>query len=316
MNSDEILTFLEGTRWDGADGVLLTGDASARRYLRLTGGPRPALVMVAPPDTCGPLAPFLAMTEHLRERDLRAPVIFKSDPEQGLILLEDFGDDLLARCATADPSREEVFYERACDVLVVLNASPVLDLPRLRPVELAEMLEPLFTYYAPGFTGGQAVINRLKDLLLALPDWRETLALRDYHAENLILLDDGQGAQSVGLIDYQDAVLTHPAYDLASLLQDARRQVPRHVQNAILARFRAATGLTDRAFLTGYRLVALQRNLRILGIFARLSRMRPEGRYERFQPLVWRHVQDMLTTPDGAPLAPLLTDLPRPEQDA
>lgn len=311
---DPVTGFLAATGWAGAARRPLAGDASARRYLRLDGGPRPALVMIAPPELCGPLAPFLGMTAHLRAIGLRAPEIFAEDASEGLLLIEDFGDALLARRADADPAQAPALYARAVDVLIHLHGAPLPDRPTVGAEDLAAMLAPLFEHYAPGFARSEAVITELADRLAALPDWTPRLALRDYHAENLVALDPCCGLRGIGLLDYQDAILTHPAYDLASLLQDARRDVPEALETEMIARFLAGTGAAPGAFRAAYPLIALQRNLRILGIFARLSRERPQARYERFQPRVWAHVQRMLAAPGCDGLRLLLADLPPPAE--
>lgn len=308
--------FLAAAGWGGAKRSALAGDASARRYLRLhLAGGATAILMDAPPEICGSQEPFVQITAHLRQRGLAAPEILAADVGGGLLLLEDFGDGLVARLAE-DPGRAEALYGAAVDVLAHVHGGDCP--PGMSPVSvdrLVAMISPLFEHYAPGLTGQERSMAQetLRHRLSIMPGLAPSLALRDYHAENLIWRPAQTGLARVGLLDYQDAVVTHPAYDLVSLLRDARRDVPAALEAAMVARFLSATGLPRDAFLQGYALIGLQRNLRILGIFCRLAQEHGKPRYLGLLPRVWGHVRRTLDDGAFADLREAFAALPAPE---
>ena len=302
--------FVAGAGWADARVVPLAGDASARRYFRLTGARGSAVLMDDPGGSCGP---FLAMTEWLRGHGFGAPAILAQDQAAGLLLVEDLGDDLVARVLERDPAMAPVIYDRITDLLVDLHRHPVpgfvapLDGPTL-----AEQVGLFAEWYpqAAGADGGEEIaplIARLHADLAA--DVPPVLSLRDFHAENLIW----RGNAPLGLIDYQDAVACHPAYDLVSALQDARRDVDPGVEAACIARYLAATGLDDDRFRAAYALLGAQRNLRIMGIFTRLCIRDGKPRYLDFMPRVWGYVRRNLAHPALAPLADAVVALPAPD---
>nr|WP_240544790.1 phosphotransferase [Paracoccus sp. AK26] len=302
--------FVAGAGWADARVVPLAGDASARRYFRLTGAGGSAVLMDDPGGSCGP---FLAMTEWLRGHGFGAPAILAQDQAAGLLLVEDLGDDLVARVLERDPAMAPVIYDRITDLLVDLHRHPVpgfvapLDGPTL-----AEQVGLFAEWYpqAAGAKGGEVIapsIARLHADLAA--DVPPVLSLRDFHAENLIW----RGDAPLGLIDYQDAVACHPAYDLVSALQDARRDVDPRVEAACIARYLAATGLDNDRFRAAYALLGTQRNLRIMGIFTRLCIRDGKPRYLDFMPRVWGYVRRNLAHPALAPLADAVAALPAPD---
>lgn len=288
----------------------LAGDASARRYFRLPGG---AVLM---DDASGQVAPYVAMTQWLRDRGFHAPEILAQDEPAGFLLLEDLGDDLLARVLERDPGLTGAAYARMTDLLVALHAHrPPPEVLRLDGPELARQVGLFAEWYpaaagaAPGAgTGVAAAIEALHaDLCADLPP---VLGLRDFHAENLIWLPE-----VLGLLDFQDAVATHPAYDLVSGLQDVRREVPEAVEQAEIARYIAATGVDDARFRAAYALLGAQRNLRIMGIFTRLCQREGKPRYLAFMPRCWALIQRNLAHPALAPLAAELDGIPAPTPD-
>ncbi|MFN3525110.1 MAG: tRNA (adenosine(37)-N6)-threonylcarbamoyltransferase complex ATPase subunit type 1 TsaE [Paracoccus sp. (in: a-proteobacteria)] len=296
--------------WAEARVVPLAGDASARRYFRLTGPQGRAVLM---DDPGGSMAAFLAMTHWLHERGFGAPAVLASDAAQGLALVQDLGDDLLARVLQDDPALAPVAYDRIADLLAELHRHPVPDfVAPLDGAALADQVGLFSEWYLPAVGAAPRDIGPLiAGLHHALADMAPVLALRDFHAENLIW----RGAAPLGLIDYQDAVAAHPAYDLVSALQDARRDVAPDVARAAIARYLAATGLDPARFAAAYALLGAQRNLRILGIFARLCLRDGKPRYLDLMPRVWAHVQTNLAHPALAPLAEALQDVPAPSPD-
>ncbi|WP_374299297.1 tRNA (adenosine(37)-N6)-threonylcarbamoyltransferase complex ATPase subunit type 1 TsaE [Paracoccus sp. (in: a-proteobacteria)] len=302
--------FVAGAGWGDARMLPLAGDASARRYFRLAGPQGSAVLMDDPSGSC---APFVAMTDWLRGHGFGAPAILARDAAAGLLLVEDLGDDLVARVLERDPAMAPAIYDRITDLLVDLHRHPVPDF--VAPLDgptLAEQVGLFADWYpqAAGAAGGKEIaplIARLHADLAA--DVPPVLSLRDFHAENLLWRDEAP----LGLIDYQDAVACHPAYDLVSALQDARRDVGPGIEAACIARYLAATGLDPDRFRAAYALLGAQRNLRIMGIFTRLCLRDGKDRYLSFMPRVWAYVQRNLAHPALAPLAGAVAALPAPD---
>lgn len=319
----EIAAFLSGTPWENWDRQLLAGDASMRRYERLSGpSGQSAVLMDAPVDSNGPLEAYLNVTKILQARAVSVPKILHQDPDAGLLLLEDLGDALFATVITETPSQERPLYVAATDLLVALHEQSCPDLPPLTPSVLAEMTSLAFTEYRQAILGDDASDVRPSFEQKFETILRETLAgdmvfvHRDFHAQNLMWLPDRAGHARVGVIDFQDARCGHPAYDLVSLLQDARRDVPAEIEQQMIARYLAATGQDSAAFRTAYALIGVQRNMRILGIFARLARTLGKPQYLGLLPRVWDHFTRGLTHPALAPVADdLRAALPAPTAD-
>ena len=298
--------FLASCGWGGADILPLAGDASFRRYFRVVHGDRSAVLMDAPPPHEDP-QPFIAVAEWLIARGLSAPEIIARDLEKGLLLLGDFGSSRLRETLDTDPQRERELYELATDVLVHLHGHPPMD--GLKPHGLDQWLEELklFTeWYCPA-VGADVDLDGYQRA------WRAVLepvasdglgpvtVLRDYHAENIMLVGGREGVAHFGLLDFQDALAGHPAYDLASVLEDARRDVTPAVERAMIDRYIAATGHGE-AFERAYWALAAQRNTRILGVFTRLWKRDGKAQYTFFQPRMWGLLERDLAFPALAPV--------------
>ncbi|HCQ64170.1 MAG TPA: aminoglycoside phosphotransferase [Rhodobacteraceae bacterium] len=318
MTSDRaaaIARFLTHVGWCGATQAPLAGDASSRRYVRLRMGNDRAVLMDAHGDRRG-LERFIAVTEHLLGCGLSAPRVLAADVTRGLLLLEDFGDGLYPALLAADPGRETLLFTAATDVLAALHACPTPSAPDLGPDTLTEQAGLVYDSYLPAFTGRddrgakRAMQVLMAEAFAALPRWSPVLALRDFHAGNLFWLPDRPGPARVGLIDYQDAGLGHPLYDLVSLARDARRDVAPETVTEMQARYAAATGLEPGA---AWPVLAVQRNLRILGIFARLALDHGKPAYLDFLPRTWALLVEDLEHASLTRLKKrILTDLPPP----
>jgi aminoglycoside/choline kinase family phosphotransferase len=315
--------FLQSHNWDKAGFVPLTGDASNRQYFRLTRGPQNqgALLMDAEPETSGLQDGFLRMAEYLIRAGFSAPRIFAADTLTGFILLEDFGDALFSKLAATNPDREATLYCAAADYLLALHRQPAAaGLAIATPRVLAQMVAPAFDWYgvraAPDMSHGakSATIERLHDCLSRHAPMGSVTVLRDFHAENLIWLPDRQAAARVGLLDFQDAVIGHPAYDLVSLTRDARRDLGPGVSAQTTERYLAGSTLDREVFLTAAAVLSVQRNLRILGVFVRLAFVAQKPHYLDLMPRVWGHLMRDLAHPVLRNLARVITDsLPPPE---
>jgi N-acetylmuramate 1-kinase len=282
--------FLAEAGWGGAEILPLAGDASFRRYFRIVDGARQAVLMDAPPPHEDP-RPFVAVAEYLKGIGLSAPQIFHRDLERGMLLIEDFGSTRMRETVDADVSLERDTYAGVVDVLIELHkhAPPA----GLKPHGLDQWLSEvgLFTEWYCPHVGLDVDVSGFRSA------WAEVLGpvaaqgqtvteLRDYHAENIMLIEGAEGPQRFGLLDFQDALIGHPAYDLVSMLEDARRDVTPAVETEMLARYMAATG-QGAAFEAAYWALGAQRNTRILGVFMRLWKRDNKPHYTSFQPRMW-----------------------------
>ncbi len=300
--------FLSGAGWGAAERRPLAGDASARRYERLALETSRAVLMDAPPDRGESTERFSRMAGWLLDHGYSAPRIMAEDRDAGFLLLEDLGDALFARLIAGDAAREGPLYASAIDFLVDLHSHPPA--PFLTPLDgpaLADLVSLTPLWYLRGIGAAQgAEANAIAGIVAGLyamhADCRTVTALRDFHAENLIWLPDRDGVAQVGLLDFQDAVAAHPAYDLVSLLQDARRDVSPATEGRAVARYIAASGATETAFGPIYALLGAQRALRILGVFARLTMHFGKPAYLDYMPRVWRYLERNLAHPSLADL--------------
>lgn len=298
--------FLAAFGWEGAEILPLAGDASFRRYFRVVNGERSAVLMDAPPPHEDP-RPFAAVAEWLTGRGLSAPVILARDLENGLLLLDDFGNARLRETLDSDPERERDLYELATDVLVHLHQHPpMVGLPPHGVDQWLEELKLFTDWYCPAVGVAVDVEGYRKAWLevlepVAFDELGPVTVLRDYHAENIMLIEGRRGVAHFGLLDFQDARAGHPAYDLASVLEDARRDVPPSIERAMIDRYTSATGC-GRAFEMAYWAVAAQRNTRILGVFTRLWKRDNKPHYRNFQPRMWGLLERDIAQPHLRPV--------------
>ena len=292
--------FLAAHGWTEARISPVAGDASFRRYFRVDSAARgTAILMDAPPPHEDP-RPFIHIAQYLNGNQFRAPEIFATDLARGLVLLEDFGDRRMREHLDVNPQDEVAVYRAAIDAIVRLSASPPVE---SQPYDMATYLREvqlLSEWYMPamGLNFDAAEYDAIWTLALSpLADYQKVTVLRDYHAENIMLLDDGQQ----GIIDFQDALVGHPAYDLVSLLQDARRDVAPELEAEMLVYYRAAAG-TDADFDAAYALLGAQRNTKIIGIFTRLWKRDGKERYLSFLPRMWGLLERDLAHPALAPV--------------
>lgn len=299
--------FLTENGWADGEILPLAGDASFRRYFRVVAPGRTAVLMHAPPEH-EDSQPFLDVAAHLNRLGFAAPKILAEDLGEGLILLEDFGDARMREVVDAAPESEVRIYRDAVNLLGVLHRSPAGDLP---PYSIDEYLREaqLFTeWYAPAVdltvdeNGFDAAWRKVLVPVLDLDE--PVTVLRDYHAENLMLLEGRHGIGALGLLDFQDALAGHPAYDLVSLLQDARRDVSSELEAQSLAHYRATNpDAATAAFDAAYAILGAQRNAKILGIFTRLWKRDGKSRYLSYQSRVWKYLERDLRHPALAPVA-------------
>lgn len=303
--------FRDKCGWRDSRESLLAGDASFRTYFRLRRPDGSAVVMDAPPPH-EDVRPFVRIGRHLRALGLSAPEILAVDEANGFLLLEDLGDDTFSRMLDAGIA-EGILYERATDVLATLCAAgPRALLPGLNAYlgdALIDAAMLLPEWYAPGVLQRAVDEHECTDYRAAwracldgLPAMPTTLMLRDYHKDNLLWLPDRPAVKACGLLDFQDAQESHCAYDLVSLIEDARRDVPPAVHAACIARYIDRTGVDKIDFKMGFAVMAAQRHGRILGLFVRLAHRDGKPEYLQHLPRVWRQFERALQHEVMAPL--------------
>jgi len=324
----EIAGFLADAGWPSAARTMLAGDASFRRYERVHGpaGDR-AVLMDAPPPR-EDVAAFRDVAGLLRALGLSAPRVLASDTDRGLLLLEDFGDQTFGKLL-AEGAQQESLYRLATDTLVDLQRAwrahdagaaglPVYDDSLMIDREANLLLD----WYMPALglapDSGQRHAYRAawQEALARVHAHRQTLVLRDFFPDNLMLLENRDGTAACGLLDFQDAVIGSPLYDLASLLQDARRDVPPEIEERMLQRYLAAFPEMDaQDARVAYTVIAAQRHAKVIGIFTRLARRDGKPGYLAHIPRLWRMFNKALSAPALEPVhAWLDVNLPRTQR--
>ena len=350
--AERLHDFLVRAGWGDATLTALAGDASTRRYLRAERRGVTAMVMDQPQSAESPPAPagadpalrqrlgynaiarlagadcgrFVAVSEYLRHRGLSAPQIFAWDATAGFVLSEDLGNTLYADMIDAGHDATEL-YRTAVDILVRLHEEPAPselpgDIPFFRydePALLAE-IDLFAEWYLPLLLGRRAHDSEsyehralwtraLRQLDGSIP----VFVHRDYHAQNLMWLQQRTGLARTGVIDFQDAVAGSAAYDLVSLLEDARRDVPRDLADAMLNYYlkerSGFIGFDTQTFESEKAIMAAQRNAKIIGIFSRLYLRDGKPRYLAMIPRVWSYLETDLHHPVLSPLKIWYDDL-------
>lgn len=300
--------FLAEHGWGDSEIRPLAGDASFRRYFRIHGADGETAVLMDAPPEHEDIGPFLSVAGHLIDRGFLPPRPLAVDREKGLLLLEDFGDDRVGPLLQREPGREREIYESAVDILARLAAQPApADLAPYDDRALEREVGLFPDWYVPALemdVDGAGFLSAWRQVwgdVLQVTRENPVLVLRDYHADNLMVLP---GRSELGLLDFQDALAGHAAYDLVSLLQDARRDVPPELEEAMLARYceRANVADPDR-FRAHYEILGAQRNTKILGIFTRLWKRDGKPFYPTMNPRLWAYLERNLAHPALAPVS-------------
>jgi N-acetylmuramate 1-kinase len=298
--------FLAEAGWGAAEVLPLAGDASFRRYFRIVDGGRQAVLMDAPPPHEDP-RPYIAIAEHLASLGFSAPRILHRNLDQGLVLIEDFGNNRMREAIDVSPKDEEEIYRGVVEVLAELHKQPAMDIADYSSKEYQREAGLFAEWYCaaadidvdvPGFV---AAWDKVLAPVLADQQQNAVTVLRDYHAENIMILDGKGGAARWGLLDFQDALAGHPAYDLVSMLQDARRDVSPDLEAKMLAHYSSVANPRN-GFEHAYWVLGAQRNTKILGIFTRLWKRDGKAHYLNFQPRMWGLLERDLARPELAPV--------------
>jgi len=291
--------FLKGTDWENHSVTYLAGDASNRKYYRLVDSDGSTdVLMDSPGDPSLALTPFIHLTKYLTQAGLAPPQIKLQNTKLGFLVLEDLGDAVFARHLEAKPKDEHALYQAAVDVLIHLHKQAVPDdIGSYDSKRMGALADLARTWYGAGCDHPtETPLNAEIETVLCESWGADTVFVqRDFHAENLLWLPNRQSPKNVGLLDYQDGLLGHPAYDLVSLLEDARRDVTPQIQTEMLDHYIHKTNHDPEAFKYAYATQGAQRNLRILGVFARLSMHFGKTHYVDLIPRVWDHLQTDLS---------------------
>ncbi|MBO6548264.1 MAG: tRNA (adenosine(37)-N6)-threonylcarbamoyltransferase complex ATPase subunit type 1 TsaE [Rhizobiales bacterium] len=327
--------FLEGTDWQNAQWQFLQGDASTRSYIRLRDGASEALLMNAPPQPDGPpirdgkpysqiahlaedMASFVAVSNALIDAGLSAPKVHKFNIKDGLLLINDLGDHQLYHMIVEENANQQNLYETAIDILCKLREhkpSPmkvgegIYQLPSYSHEALSIEAELVIDWYWPKLKNTKISDSDREHYQKLWAKMFDCLApnnnhwvLRDFHSPNLMYLPNESGVKSIGIIDFQDAVLGHAAYDVVSLCQDARITVPKDVEQHLLSRYLNQAESNDPSFdkedfLKAYAILGAQRASKLLGIFVRLAVRDGKKHYLAHIPRIWDYLERNLKHP-------------------
>jgi len=279
----------------------VAGDASFRSYYRVFFQAKTFILMFAPPSH-EDVAPFIKIDEILVNNGFHAPKILAKNIDLGFILLEDFGDETYSKALQKNIADEYFLYEKACDALIEIQKIPLknIDILHYNHTTLFREVMLFIDWYLP-WKNHKISLQQIQDykfhwieLFDKLSKKNQVLVLRDYHADNLMVLNGKNGFDGVGLLDFQDALIGSNAYDLLSLLEDARRDVDEKNKQKLFDYFISKANYNREDFLIDYEIISLQRNIKILGIFARLHLRDGKNQYINFMPRVKDFVESRL----------------------
>ncbi len=277
----------------------IPGDASFRHYFRAILADKSFIIMDAPPQF-EDVHPFCNIADFLLSKNFSAPKIFARDYQNGLLLLEDFGNDSYRKVIEQGGDEVEL-YQDAVDLLISLKQiNPPQDLAIYDSKLLLKEVLLFVDWYLPNVAKIDITPDQIAEFkqlwldLFSKLSPAKNLVLRDYHAENLMVVANRQGIKKVGLLDFQDAVIGHAAYDLVSLLEDARRDVSQNIQQKMLQHYLEQSNCDKEQFIIDYKILSLQRNIKIIGIFSRLAFRDHKQNYLNFLPRVFGYVKPRL----------------------
>ncbi len=311
------VSFLANAGWANATPSPVAGDLSTRQYTRLSQSNVTAILMTCDPATDTSLPAFLKMTRWLQDQSLSAPDILAVDTESGFALLEDFGTEKLTTLISKDPASQRRYYEVILDTLIAIRNAPAPKLPEPTVQDLCDATTLADEWYPNAKPAHlDAFRAGLEPVLAQLLQGPRTVSLRDFHADNIMWLADRHPLRQPGLLDYQDAFLISPAYDLMSLLTDARTDVAPQLQRDLISAYARRTGDDPADLGAAFAALGVQRNLRILGIFARAARREGKAHHVPALPRVYRYLNDCCRHATLAHLADdLAAGLPAPSPE-
>ena len=284
--------------------VAMPADASFRRYFRYEDVDRPLLMMDAPPPQ-EDVRPFVKVAKHLSTLGLRSPAIYAVDEAQGFVLLEDFGEATFTRLLSRGTERRRFTNLRSIRWHTFIVSRRPANRCAPYDVQVLQREAALFTeWYLPYVTGRSlnesartAWDAAWASVIGGLPQPRKSLVLRDFHVDNLMLLEHGEGLERCGLLDFQDALIGPTAYDVVSLLEDARRDVPESLQRSLKLRYiELSDDIDQTGFDAWFNVLGAQRHAKVLGIFVRLNERDGKSSYLKHLARVRRLLDAKLAT--------------------
>lgn len=301
----DAIEFLRSAGWTRTSIEPIAGDMSTRRYFRVDNGTSSAVLMVAKTS----MRAFVQMTEWLSGAELSVPAILHDDADKGLLLLEDFGSRSVKSILVEEQDKVSGIFDDCVCLLLKIRATKPPDLPSPDVADLIAWTRLTDEYY-PGLVPGR--LDEFREVLSGALEnalaGSQSVSLRDFHTENMMWLPNRKDYRRLGLLDYQDAMLTHPAYDLMSLLTDARTWIPETLRENVIASYLAHSGDDEESFRAAFAALSAQRNLRILGVFIRA------GRHIEHLPNTYRYFVEALSHPAFDTVREdVLSALPPPE---
>lgn len=291
----------------------MLGDAGLRSYSRVVSDGNSYIVMDCPPEYCS-VQPFIDIAHYLRENDFSAPEIIAQDIEQGFLILEDFGTlsvkEYLMRAKGLAPQERKRIYHLIIDLLTLLQQQEPPDaLKEFNDELLSSELDIFVDWYIPYAYKKELKIHEFDEFiqlwkiaLEAKEPMAEVIVLRDYHVENMMYLENREGINQLGLLDFQDALFGSPIYDLVSVLEDARFDIPKEEALEYIKYFVEKKELDIEDTLLNYHILGAQRNSRILGVFARKAERDGDDSYLQYIPRVLKYLEQDLSHPILAPI--------------
>jgi N-acetylmuramate 1-kinase len=318
MNREGLKTeFLNNSELGKFERLPIKNDASYRQYERILKANGESLIFMDAPPEKEKVQPFIQVSDFLINNDISAPKIFKSDIPKGFLLLEDFGNDsysniLAGKSIVSEELDEELMYEKAMDALIHLHKIPTNKIALNLYDESSLIKESMrFIDFYVSILNGEKLNKKmqeeyvliLKHLISSVKIMGNVVVLRDYHVDNLMWLEDRAGHRKVGMLDFQDAIIGSPVYDIVSLLEDARRDVSPELREKMIKRYlKAFPQHFHKDFSAACAIYGVQRNLKIIGTFARLASVYKKPDYLTLLPRVWRHINNDLKHPLLLPL--------------
>ena len=306
--SDLIKSFLQKNQLDQMPIEWMPSDASFRHYARIKTPKRSYILMDAPK----PENPrqFVVVDEILAKNGLSVPKIYDSDFENGFVLLEDFGDDTYARMLAKGADELELYTTALSSLIKIAEIKDFNGIPLYDDKWLNYSLTAFTDWFIPNVLNRELTekekssFNKIwNDLYKAIEKAPKGLILVDYHIDNMMCLKDRSGYKACGLLDFQDAKVGPLAYDLASLVEDARRDVPKEIRKQILDMYiKAFPNMDKDLFMRSYHTVAAKRHVRVIGVFTRLKARDGKDKYLKHIPRVWKLLEEHLDEPYMQPL--------------
>jgi N-acetylmuramate 1-kinase len=304
--------FLQKSGYKAFKVEALPADASFRTYSRLTSDKESYILMDSPPEHYS-LKPFVKIGSFLLDSNFSSPKLYEQDHENGFMVLEDFGTVSVNSLLSSDTSseQEEIIYKKIIRLLTKIQETDYpKDLEQYSTELLIKEADVFLDWFLPILNGEDTTIEQREEFnylwrkVFGLIDLGEKcLTLRDFHVDNLMYLEEREGIKQIGLLDFQDALIGAPAYDLVSLIEDARRDINPALAGELINYYLSLHPSYNRKdFLAQYSVLGAQRNIRILGVFARKATRDKNSKYLSLVPRVRKHLERDLSHPLLAPL--------------